>query len=73
VAVQGKALTVHFSQSSATKLVTDDLALFSGADIEAIEEPKARKGFFGFFGAGGACDVQDGFPHQAAFQKSSGV
>ncbi len=46
------ALVVYFSQGPATSAVAEDLAILTGADLEAIVELKTRTGFFGFMGAG---------------------
>ena len=48
----GRVLVVYFTQGSATRRVAEDLAALTAADIEVIVEKKARKGFFGFMGAG---------------------
>ena len=47
-----RALVVYFSRTGHTRKIALELAESLGADVERIEEPRGRSGFFGYWRSG---------------------
>lgn len=45
-------LVVYFSRTGHTGRIAEELAAALGADVEKIEEPRSRSGFFGYWRSG---------------------
>jgi flavodoxin len=48
----GSTLVVYFSRTGHTRKIALEIAAALGADIERIEEPRSRSGFFGYWRSG---------------------
>jgi flavodoxin len=44
-----RILVVYFSRTGHTRRIAEEIAQRCGADVEGIEEPRSRRGFFGYF------------------------